>query len=144
MRSHLLTVLLALPALVACTGASADEESGSGTEHATAGWHADVQQALGSDAFDLDALQRQAAADCQRASAADWVPTLVMSGELTSSTTALTRIGLEHACPDVAAEFDAALRTVESAADPLALVCGPGAALEGEDAAKAQMVCASR
>ena len=144
MRSHLIAVLLCLPALGACTGASADEESATPTEHVDAAWQADVEEALGSDAFDLGALQGQAAADCQRVSAAAWVPTLVMSGELTSSTTELTRIGLEHACPDVLEAFDSALRTVDSAADPLELVCGPDAALEGEDAAKAEMVCASR
>lgn len=144
MRSHLIAVLLCVPALGACTGASADEESTAPADQVDAAWRADVEEALGSDAFDLGALQGQAATDCGRASVAAWVPTLVMSGELTSSTTALTRIGLEHACPDVVEAFDAALGTVESAADPLELVCGPDAVLEGEDAAKAELVCASR
>lgn len=144
MRSHLLALLLALPALVACSGASADEESATPAERAAATWQSDVEEALGSDAFDLGALQGQAAADCRRSSAADWVPTLVMSGDLSTSATAVTRIGLEHTCPDVTDAFDAAVSTVERAAEPLDLVCGPEVVLEGEDALKAEMVCASR
>jgi hypothetical protein len=62
-----------------------------------------------------------------------------MSGDV--STSALTRIGLEHACADVVEAFDAGLSTVEQADDPLDLVCGPDVRLSSEDALKADLVC---
>ena len=144
MSSHLLAVLLTFPALTACAGASADEETATDTERAEAAWRTDVEEALGTGTFDFEAIAGQAAADCQRTTPAAWIPTLAMSGDLSTATVDVTRIGLQHACPEVAEAFDAALGEVESAPDPLDLVCGDGVRLEGEDALKADLVCASR
>lgn len=144
MRFHLIAALLALPTLTACSGASADEEAGADAERVAASWQAEVEETLGTTTVDFEAVTRQAAADCRRTSAAAWVPTLVMSGDLSTASTEVTRIGLEHACPEVAEAFDAAVAEVEVAGDPLELVCGPDAVLEGEDALKAELVCASR
>ena len=60
------------------------------------------------------------------------------------ATSGLTRVGLEHACADVVPAFDRAVTTVQEAADPLDLVCGPGVELSAEDALRADLVCAHR
>ena len=144
MRFRILPALLLLPSLAACSDASAEADGRTTEERAAAAWRADVEEALGAEVVDLDALAQQAAADCQRTDTAAWIPTLALSGDLVTSTTEVTRIGLEHACPTVADAFEAALAAVEAADDPLDLVCGPDAELAGEDALKAEMVCAGR
>ena len=101
-----------------------------------------LEDELGSDTFDFAALQQAAAADCLRTSSADWTVELALSGDL--STSDLTRVGLEHACADVVPAFDEAVAAVETASDPLDLVCGPGVELSGEAALSADLVCANR
>lgn len=142
-----LAVLL-VPSLAACgggadaTGATAAAEARAAEVEALADWRAAVEDELGTDTFDFAALQQTAAADCVRTDTADWTVELAMSGDL--STSALTRIGLEHACSDVVAAFDEAVAAVEQAADPLDLVCGPGVELSAEAALSADLVCANR
>ena len=111
-------------------------------DEATAAWRAAVEDELGADTFDFDAMRASAAVDCQRTDAAAWSVHLALSGD--TATSALTRIGLEHACADVVPAFDEGVATVEKAADPLDLVCGPDAKLSSEDALKADLVCANR
>lgn len=144
MRLRILAVLLLLPTLAACSDASAEADATSAEEKAQTAWRAEVQEALGTEVVDLDAIAQQAALDCQRTDTAAWIPTLALSGDLETSATDVTRIGLEHACPSVADAFEAALAAVEAADDPLDLVCGPDAELSGEDALKADLVCADR
>jgi hypothetical protein len=144
MRLRILAALLLLPALAGCSDASAEADGRSAEERAEAAWRADVEEALGTDVVDLDAIARQAAIDCQRTETSAWLPTLALSGDLATSATEVTRLGLEHACPSVADAYEAALAAVEAADDPLDLVCGPDAELDGEDALKAELVCAAR
>jgi hypothetical protein len=150
MRALVLVLALLVPALSACSG-GAGTESGSGSaaanvaqqeDEATAAWRAAVEEELGADTFDFDAIQARAAVDCQRTDAAAWSVHLALSGD--TATSALTRIGLEHACADVVPAFDQGVATVDETADPLDLVCGPGADLSSEDAPKADLVCANR
>ncbi len=150
MRALVLALALLVPALSACSeGADEKSESGGAAENvaqqedeATTEWRAAVADELGSDTFDFAALQANAAVDCQRTDAAAWSVHLALSGD--TATSALTRIGLEHSCSDVVPAFDAGIDAVEKAADPLELVCGPGAELSSEDALKAELVCANR
>ena len=99
MRLRILAVLLLLPTLAACSDASAGADATSAEEKARTAWRADVEEALGTEVVDLDAIARQAALDCQRTDTAAWIPTLALSGDLATSATDVTRIGLEHACP---------------------------------------------
>lgn len=146
MRALALVLALALlaPALAGCSGGEGATPAVSGNvveEDAaeTAGWRSDVEEHLGTDVFDFLALQQAAALDCQRTDASSWSVELALSGDV--STSALTRIGLEHACADVAEAFDAGLAAVERADDPLDLVCGPDVRLSSEDRLKADLVC---
>ena len=150
MRALALLLVLLVPALSACSG-GADAESGSSgaaenvaqqEDEATAAWRAAVEEELGADTFDFDAIRARAAVDCQRTEASAWSVHLALSGDTATST--LTRIGLEHACADVVPAFDQGVAAVEEAADPLDLVCGPGVDLTSEDALKADLVCANR
>jgi hypothetical protein len=146
LRPVLLAVLL-VPSLAACGGgADATTETSataSGAEHeALADWESALEEELGTGTFDFGALRQAAAADCVRTDAGDWTVELALSGDLSTST--LTRIGLEHACPDVVPAFDEAVATVEQAADPLDLVCGPDVELSAEAALSADLVCARR
>ena len=77
-----------------------------------------------------------------RTDAQSWTGGLALSGDV--STSALTRIGLEHSCPDAVPAFDEAVAAVADAPDPLDLVCGPGVELGSEDALAAELACASR
>lgn len=153
MRSLALLAVLLVPSLAACGGeadatgttarakaAAAEKEAAE--KEALADWRTAVEEELGTDTFDFAALQQTAAADCVRTDAGDWTVELALSGDL--STSALTRIGLEHACSDVVAAFDEAVAAVEQAADPLELVCGPDVELSAEAALSAELVCANR
>lgn len=144
MRALVLALALLVPALAGCSGGEAATPAASGNvveedATATADWRADVEEHLGTDVFDFLALQQAAALDCQRTDASSWSVELALSGDV--STSALTRIGLEHACADVVEAFDAGLAAVERAEDPLDLVCGPDVRLSSEDALKADLVC---
>lgn len=144
MRALVLALALLVPALAGCAGGEAATPviSGNVVEEdaaATAEWRADVEEHLGTDVFDFLALQQAAALDCQRTDASSWSVELALSGNV--STSALTRIGLEHACADVVEAFDAGLAAVEQADDPLDLVCGPDVRLSSQDALKADLVC---
>ena len=142
-----LLAALLVPSLAAC-GGGADataEASGTGSraeEEALADWQSALEDELGTGTFDFAALRQAAAADCVRTDARDWTVELALSGDLSTST--LTRIGLEHACADVVPAFDEAVATVEQAADPLDLVCGPDVELSAEAALSADLVCAHR
>lgn len=147
MRALALLLVLLVPALSACSGG---DEPAAGTattvsqeeDEALVAWRADVEAELGADTFDFDALQQDAAVDCQRTDVAAWTVELALSGDV--ATSELTRIGLEHACGDVLPAFDEARAAVEESADPLELVCGPGVELSAEDALRADLVCARR
>ncbi|QSR29411.1 hypothetical protein CFI00_02615 [Nocardioides sp. S5] len=144
MRALVLALVLLVPALAGCSGGEAATPAVSGNVveedgAATAEWRADVEEHLGTDVFDFLALQQAAARDCQRADASSWSVELALSGDV--STSALTRIGLEHACADVVEAFDAGLAAVEQTDDPLDLVCGPDVRLSSQDALKADLVC---
>lgn len=150
MRALVVLLALLVPGLSACSG-GADAEPGSGDaaenvaqqeDEATAAWRAAVEDELGADTFDFDAIRARAAVDCQRTDAGAWTVHLALSGD--TATSALTRIGLEHACADVVPAFDKGVASVEQAADPLGLVCGPGVELSSEDELKADLVCANR
>jgi hypothetical protein len=145
LRRALLAVLL-LPALAACGGGADATTEASGTasrtDAALADWESALADELGTGTFDFAALRQAAAADCVRTDAGDWTVELALSGDLSTST--LTRIGLEHACADVVPAFDEAVATVEQAADPLDLVCGPDVELSAEAALSADLVCAHR
>lgn len=150
LRSAALAVLavLLVPSLSACggeadaTGTTARAEAEAAHDEVLADWRAALEDELGTDTFDFAALQQAAAADCVRTDAGDWAVELALSGDL--STSALTRIGLEHACGDVVRAFDEAVTIVEQAADPLELVCGPDVELSAEAALSADLVCANR
>jgi hypothetical protein len=157
MRAHalrsLVLAVLTVPALAACSGGdvgarAAGEGSGTASQASqsesqeTAEWRAALEEELGTDTFDFAALQQAAAVDCARTDAAAWTVELALSGDL--STSALTRVGLEHACADVVPAFDEAVAAVEQAADPLDLVCGPGVELPAEAALTADLVCSNR
>ncbi|MDR7254818.1 hypothetical protein J2X46_003816 [Nocardioides sp. BE266] len=148
MRALVLALALLVPALSACSGGESDatpataEKAAQQEDEATAAWRAAVEDELGADTFDFDALRASAAVDCQRTDAGAWSAHLALSGD--TATSALTRIGLEHACADVVPAFDQGVATVEKAADPLDLVCGPDAKLSSEDALTADLVCANR
>lgn len=141
-------LILLVPAVAACSDGTADaaadgaDGAAEREERALAAWQADVEAELGADTFDFPALQQAAAADCMRTDAQSWTVGLALSGDV--STSALTRIGLEHACSDVLPAFDEAVAAVEDASDPLDLVCGPGVELGSEDAPAADLVCANR
>jgi hypothetical protein len=142
----LLAVLL-VPSLAACGGGADATAGASGTtpraeDEALADWESALEDELGTGTFDFAALRQAATADCVRTDAGDWTVELALSGDL--STSSLTRIGLEHACPDVVPAFDEAVATVEQAADPLDLVCGPDVELSAEAALSADLVCANR
>jgi hypothetical protein len=149
LRSLVLAVLL-VPALAACSGDDGGRDDSSGTasqasqteSEEAAEWRAALEDELGTDTFDFAALQQAAAVDCARTDAGAWTVELALSGDL--STSALTRVGLKHACADVVPAFDEAVATVEQAADPLDLVCGPGVELPAEAALTADLVCANR
>jgi len=147
LRPLVLAVLL-VPSLAACggeadaSGPPARAQAVAAEDEALADWRTALEDELGTDTFDFAALQQTAAADCVRTDAGDWTVELALSGDV--STSALTRIGLEHACSDVVAAFDEAVATVEQAADPLELVCGPGVELSAEAALSADLVCANR
>ncbi|HSU03425.1 MAG TPA: hypothetical protein VLK03_12805 [Nocardioides sp.] len=147
MRALVLALVLLVPALAGCSGSGADAAraaAGAAAEQDRdlAQWRAEVAEELGADTFDFAALQQDAAVDCLRTGAQSWTVALALSGDVSTST--LTRIGLEHACPDVVAAFDAAVTAVEGAADPLELVCGPAVELGAEDALTAELACAGR
>jgi hypothetical protein len=146
LRTALLAVLL-VPALAACGGGADATTEASGTASqaeaaALADWESALADELGTGTFDFAALRQAAAADCVRTDAGDWTVELALSGDLSTST--VTRIGLEHACADVVPAFDEAVATVEQAADPLDLVCGPDVQLSAEAALSADLVCAHR
>jgi hypothetical protein len=153
MRAHALRTLvlavLLVPAFAACSGDDGAAAEGSTATKASqseseevAEWRAALEEELGTDTFDFAALQQAAAADCTRTDAAAWTVELALSGDL--STSALTHVGLEHACADVVPAFDEAVAAVEQAADPLDLVCGPDVELPAEAALTADLVCANR
>ena len=142
-----LLAALLVPSLAACGGGADATAEASGTasqaeEAALADWQSALEDELGTGTFDFAALRQAAAADCVRTDAGDWTVELALSGDLATST--LTRIGLEHACADVVPAFDEAVATVEQAADPLDLVCGPDVELSAEAALSADLVCAHR
>jgi hypothetical protein len=147
MRALALALLLLAPALAACSGsgdaapARAETSAQQEDEH-VADWRAAVEDELGTDTFDFASLQQEAAVDCLRTDAGSWTVEPALSGDV--ATSALARIGLEHACPDVVPDFDEAVAAVEGAKDPLDLVCGPGVELTSEDALRADLVCANR
>src|SRR5689334_9445015 len=115
MRAFLLLVLLLVPTVSACSdGGAASPATAVDAAHqedeGTAAWRAAVAAELGTDTFDLAALQAAAGVDCQRTDAGAWTVQLALSGD--TATSAVTRIGLEHACPDVVAAFDAGVAAV--------------------------------
>lgn len=143
MRPVIAALTLLVPALVACSSSDAQEPAApTAQERTVAAWESDVEEALGSDAFDIATLQQQATADCTRTDVERWTVSLALSGS--RSSTDLTRIGLTHACPDVVEAYDEAVDSVDAAADPLVLVCGPGVEMSDADAQLAEMVCAGR
>jgi len=142
-----LLVVLLVPALTACGGGAdatteASETASRAEGEALADWQSALEDEVGTGTFDFAALRQTATADCVRTDAGDWTVELALSGDL--STSSLTRIGLEHACADVVPAFDEAVATVEQAADPLDLVCGPDVELSAEAALSADLVCANR
>ena len=147
MRALALALVLLAPTLAACSGggdtapARAETSAHQEDEH-VAEWRAAIEDELGTDTFDFASLQQEAAVDCLRTDAGSWTVDLALSGDV--ATSALARIGLEHACPDVVPAFDEAVAAVEGATDPLDLVCGPGVELGSEDALRAELVCAHR
>jgi len=143
MRAVTLALALLLPTLAACSSSSAEEPAApSEQEQASVAWKSEIAEALGSDTFDFAALQQQATADCARTEVDQWTVALALSGARSSID--LTRVGLTHACPDVVTSYDAAVQAVDSAADPLALVCAPGVELSDADALLAELACAGR
>lgn len=147
MRLIALLLVLLAPALTACSGGSGGGVGRAETvaheeDQAVVEWRAAVEEELGTDTFDFEALRQRAAVDCMRTDAQAWMVELALSGDV--ATSGLTRVGLEHACPDVVPAFDEAVATVQDSADPLDLVCGPGVELSSEDALRADLVCAHR
>lgn len=147
MRALALLLLLLVPSVSACSDGGAASparavDAAHQEDEQSAAWRAAVADELGTDAFDLAALQAAAGVDCQRTDAGAWTVQLALSGD--TATSAVTRIGLEHACPDVVPAFEAGVAAVEAAADPLELVCGPGVDLPAEAEMQADLVCAQR
>ncbi|MGN0064258.1 MAG: hypothetical protein ACI379_08440 [Nocardioides sp.] len=103
-------------------------------------WRADLEQELGRDDFDFDAAVGRATEDCQRTEGDAWRAHLALSGSLDSVPT--TRIGLEHACPEVVKTFDGAVDELEGVDDFSTYVCTlPTDGLAMEQLATLQMVC---
>ena len=147
MRALALLLVLLAPAFAACSGGddaspSAAQSVPQQEDEALGEWRKAVEDELGTDTFDFATLQQSAAVDCMRTDAAAWAVELALSGDV--ATAGLTRIGLQHGCPDVVPAFDGAVDAVEQAADPLDLVCGPGVEHTSEDALRAELVCANR
>lgn len=142
MRAHLVVLLLAVSALTACSGGeeSPAEGASSSAEKVNEQWRAAVEDALGTTNVDLEALQAQAAVDCERTDVPNWIVSLGTSGDVSTSKT--TRIGLEHLCPEVSESFDAAATQVEDAPDVNSLVCAqPAAGLGTDERMKVDFIC---
>lgn len=146
MRAFALLLVLLLTALTACSGeddaAPAAQNVSQEEDEAVAEWRRAVAAELGTDTFDFASIQQSAAVDCLRTDAPAWTVELALSGDV--ATSGLTRVGLQHACADVVPAFEEAVDSVERAADPLDLVCGPGVELTSEDALRAELACAHR
>ena len=146
MRAFALLLVLLLTALTACSGeddaAPAAQNVSQEEDEAVAEWRRAVAAELGTDTFDFASIQQSAAVDCLRTDATAWTVELALSGDV--ATSGLTRVGLQHACADVVPAFEEAVASVERAADPLDLVCGPGVELTSEDALRAELACAHR
>lgn len=140
MRSLIIALALSAVALTGCTSDAAEAPKASAQDKAEAAWRADVEKALGTDTFDFEGIQHNAAADCQRTTPTEWTINLGLSGS--TSTAKVTRIGLEHACSDVVPAFDEAVEAVDAADDTTALVCGlPMDEVTLDDRAKLRLVC---
>ena len=141
MRSYALALVFALPVLAACSGGEdAAEGAALSAQDVDKKWQADAEEALGAE-VDLETLKRQAAVDCQRTDVANWVVTLGTSGDTTTSD--VTRVGLQHLCPPVEDVFAQALQEIEDAPDVNALVCCPArrqARLRGADEARLHLL----
>ncbi len=147
MRALALTLVLLAPALAACSGGAAAPDKQAEVvaqqqDPKVAEWRTAVENELGTDSFDFATIEQKAAVDCRRTTSRSWTVDLALSGDV--ATSSMTRIGLEHACPDVLPAFDAAIEVVDNAPDPLDLVCGPTVELDSQDALKADLVCARR
>lgn len=147
MRAFALLVVLLASALTACSGKDdpapgAVRNVSQEEDEAVAEWRRAVEAELGTDTFDFASIQQSAAVDCLRTDATAWTVELALSGDV--ATSGLTRVGLQHACADVLPAFEEAVDSVERAADPLDLVCGPGVELTSEDALRAELACAHR
>lgn len=143
--ARLIALALASVALTACS--SADAEQGPAAEadkagaDAEAAWLADVEDALGAEATNVEALRQQAAAQCAVTATEDWTVELALSGA--TSTSDVTRVNLEHLCPEVLPAFDDARAAVDAADDTNALVCTlPADALSSDSRLKLKLVCA--
>ncbi len=143
MRAVLLTLVLLIPALSACSGGDAKEPSTStDQDQVVTAWKADAAKELGTENFDFAALEQQASVDCMRSTVDQWTVVMAMSGA--RSSTDLTRVGLKHACPAAMKAYDKAGKIVDSTDDPMSLVCGPDVVLSDADAQAARLVCAGR
>lgn len=141
MRAYVLALVLALPALAACSGGedTSAESAKLSTQDVDTKWQADAEEALGAE-VDLETLKRQAAVDCQRTDVANWVVTLGTSGD--TATSDVTRVGLQQLCPQVEDVFAEALAEIEGATDVNALVCSqPVAKLDSEERMKLDFIC---
>lgn len=140
MRALALALVLAFPALAACSGGEESSESASlSTQDTDKQWQAAAEEALGAE-VDLEVLKQQAAVDCQRTDVANWVVTLGTAGD--TATSDVTRVGLQQLCPNVEDAFAQALQEIEAAPDVNALVCAqPVAKLDTEERMKLDFIC---
>lgn len=139
--ARLIVLALASVALTACSSADAEQGTADGAGKAEAAWLADVEEVLGAEATNVEALRQQAAASCAVTAAEDWTVELALSGA--TSTSDVTRVGIEHLCPEVLPAFDEARAAVDAADDTNALVCTlPADALSSDSQLKLKLVCA--
>lgn len=140
MRTLIIALALSVVALTGCSSDAAEKPQANDQDKAETAWRADVEEALGTDTFDFEAIQQNAAADCQRTTTDGWTISLGLSGS--TSTATVTRIGLEHACSEVLPVFDEAVAAVDAAEDTSALVCSlPTDGVSLDDQAKLELVC---
>lgn len=140
MRALALALVLAVPALAACSGSEASPDGAAlSAQDADKTWQEAAEKAIGAE-VDLEALKRQAAVDCQRTDVANWVVTLGTAGD--TATSDVTRVGLQQLCPSVEDAFSQALKEIEDAPDVNALVCAqPVAKLDSEERMKLDFIC---
>ncbi len=143
MRSLISILAVSAFALTACSGADAEptktEETTAKVDEAVAAWEDALDEAT-NGTVDFAIHQQDTAVACQRTERKDWIVDFALGGMPTAGTDVVL-LGLEHACPDVAQVYAAAIDEVGAAPDPKSLVCADPKQFGTEDQLKLQIAC---